>query len=123
VNRIASLCLCALVFAGCAGNPPVERPQRPAGQGASYRLEIVDRADSVTKGSPYDIKVQSAGPYHPPQVRIFVQLEEGGDWLQFPAVRAGETEYRMTMHSVHASFTYYAKAGATETPRYTVQVK
>ncbi len=123
MSRIPFLCLCLVFFLGCAGTPPAERPERPAGQGAGFRLEIVDRTNTVTKGSPCGISVKSTGPVHPSQVRIFIQFEKGGEWLEFAAVRASETEFRMMMHSVQASFTYYAKAGDAETPRYTVQVK
>lgn len=115
--------IAVMLLAGCAGAPPLEHPEQPTGQGAGVRLEIADRADIAVKGSPYVIKVQSTGSTHPSQVRIFVQLEEGGEWLQFPAVRVSEIEFRMTMHSVQASFTYYAKTGDTETPRYKLNVR
>ena len=86
------------------------------------RLEIVEQVETVVKGSPFAIKVKSIGSPHPGQVRVYVQIEEE-KWLQFPAIRVSETEFQMRMHSVQASFTYYAKAGSVETPHYKVEVK
>ena len=103
-----------------AETPPEPEPEPEKAPGT--KLEIVEPTETVVKGSPFAIIVKSTGSPHPSQVSVFVQIEEE-KWLQFPAVRVSETEFRMRMHSVQASFTYYAAAGSVETPHYKVEVK
>ena len=110
---------------GAPTDIPVETPPEPESEpekAPGMKLEIVEPTETVVKGSPFAIIVKSTGSPHPSQVRIYVQVEED-EWLQFPAVRVSETEFRIRMHSVQAPFTYFAKAGSVETPHYRVEVK